>query len=211
MNGKNILIIIGATALLGAGVYAGSEFIDWKAEHDKMAQDIADKNFWQDKQTEWEEDLARKNNKEEINWDEEGAQMMYELSDESALGKYLEIDWEKETDKMSDDLKIKLYSGVWEQIATYMNGELQADSAKATLVLSKDSYESKTSCVSTGGLKILDEVMAMTVKTNTCYAGMIGSTVDYSYELSKDAQILVLNYSQGDFSMREVFKRVKNK
>ncbi len=144
----------------------------------------------------------------QIDWNAEGDKMAYELSDESALAKYNAIDWNKELDIMADDIKTKNYVGTWEQVATYINGEAQ-DHTKATLVLSKGAYESKTTCLVTGKLSVSGDNLTMTVGTDTCTGGAVSGPFTYIYQISKDNQILTLDYSQGGFGMREMFKRSK--
>ena len=204
MENKNIYISLAVIAVLAGGIYVATQ-IDWNTEGDKMAQEISDK-YWNDELDKIKDDLANK--AEEIDWKAEGDKMAYELSDESALAKYNEIDWNKEASIMADDLKTRAYVGKWEQVATYMNGEAQ-DSAKAVLTLSKNSYESQTSCTVAGKLSVSGDNMTMAVQNDGCTGGKVQGSFTYKYEISRDGGLLILDYAQAGFNMREVFKKKK--
>jgi len=119
---KIVSVVVVAVCLVGFGVWGAygliqdnkklenkseEKKVDWKAEADKMfnelqAENNADKIDWQAEADKMLGELYDKNKEGEIDWISESDKMLSELIEENKTDK---IDWQAEADRMFDELQ----------------------------------------------------------------------------------------------------------
>lgn len=166
MNKKALIIAGVAVLLVGVGAFASygliqeskklsqeGQPIDWKAEADKLfdemqAENNADKIDWEAETEKMLGELYDKNNGSEIDWLSENDKMLSELVEQNKTDG---IDWQAEADRMFDELqqenKIDWQAETERMMAELdgLNGNLddtglEADAANLTAELGSSNY-----------------------------------------------------------------------